>query len=116
MKAATPTEEVIRTRLGFLIKDSLVYGGAAAISQAFSLITFPLLTRHFAVEEYGVLDYFMVLSSFLVTLFIFGQDSATDRSALVRRDKMARQAHGRSARPLRREPQSAKEEQVDQRA
>ena len=79
MKKAAPTEEVIRTRLGFLFKDSVVYGGAAAISQAFTLITFPLLTRHFAVEEYGVLDYFMVLSSFLVTLFIFGQDSGVAR-------------------------------------
>jgi O-antigen/teichoic acid export membrane protein len=79
MKKATPAEEVIRTRLGFLFKDSVVYGGAAAITQAFTLITFPLLTRHFAVEEYGVLDYFMVLSSFLVTLFIFGQDSGVAR-------------------------------------
>ena len=79
MKKAAPTEEVTRTRLGFLFKDSLVYGGAAALSQAFTLITFPLLTRHFAVEEYGVIDYFMVLSSFLVTLFIFGQDSGVAR-------------------------------------
>jgi O-antigen/teichoic acid export membrane protein len=79
MKTAATNEEVIQTRLGFLMKDSIVYGGGAAISQAFSLITFPLLTRHFAVEEFGELDYFMVLSSFLVTLFIFGQDSGVAR-------------------------------------
>jgi len=79
-KTADPAVDVIiRARLGFLLKDSLVFGGAAAISQAFSLITFPLLTRHFSVEEFGVLDYFMVLSSFLVTLFIFGQDSGVAR-------------------------------------
>lgn len=78
-KTEAPTEEGIPTKLVFLLKDSLVYGGAAAISQAFTLITFPLLTRHFTVEEFGVLDYFMVLSSFLVTLFIFGQDSSVAR-------------------------------------
>jgi O-antigen/teichoic acid export membrane protein len=79
MKCAAPAESGIRARLGFLIKDSLVYGGASAISQAFSLITFPLLTRHFSVAEFGVLDYFMVLSSFLATIFIFGQDSGVAR-------------------------------------
>ncbi len=79
MKSTAPTEVVIRTGLGFLIKDSFVYGGAAAISQAFSLITFPLLTRHFSVAEYGTLDYFMVLGSFFVTFFIFGQDSGVAR-------------------------------------
>jgi len=66
-------------RLSFLLKDTVVYGGATAISQACSLITFPLLTRRLSVTDYGVLDYFMLLSSFLATLFIFGQDSAVAR-------------------------------------
>ena len=79
MKSTSPIKGEIRVRLGFLFKDSFLYGGAAAISQAFSLITFPLLTKHFSVAEYGVLDYFMVLSSFLVTFFIFGQDSGVAR-------------------------------------
>ena len=69
----------IKNRLTFLLKDSAIYGGSAAISKAFALITFPLLARHFSLEEYGVLDYFISLGSFLVTLFIFGQDSAVAR-------------------------------------
>ncbi len=79
VKSTSPNNGEIRTRLGFLVKDSFVYGVAAAISQAFSLITFPLLTRYFSVAEYGVIDYFMVLSSFLATFFIFGQDSGVAR-------------------------------------
>lgn len=68
-----------RGRLAFLLQDSVLYGGAAAISKAFSLVTFPLLARHFSVAEYGVLDYFMVLGSLLAILFVFGQDSAVAR-------------------------------------
>lgn len=66
-------------RLGFLVKDSLLYGGAAAISKAFALITFPLLARHFSVTDYGALDYYLVLTSLLTMFFIFGQDSAVAR-------------------------------------
>lgn len=66
-------------RLSFLLRDTFVYGGAAAISKAFALITFPLLARHFSVEEYGVLDYFLIFGGLLATFFIFGQDSAVAR-------------------------------------
>lgn len=69
----------IKERLQFLFRDTAIYGGAAAISKAFALITFPLLARHFSVEEYGVLDYFLVLGSLLAIFFIFGQDSAVAR-------------------------------------
>lgn len=78
-KIATPVGLSHRGRLGFLLKDAVLYGGAAAISKAFSLITFPLLARHFSVAEYGVLDYFLVLASLLAIFFIFGQDSAVAR-------------------------------------
>lgn len=66
-------------RLTFLLRDATLYGGAAAISKAFGIITFPLLARHFSPAEYGVLDLFLVLSGFLVTLFVFGQDSSVAR-------------------------------------
>ncbi len=66
-------------RLQFLLRDVTLYGGAVAISKAFALITFPLLARHFSVEDYGVLDYFLVLGSLLAIFFIFGQDSAVGR-------------------------------------
>lgn len=79
VQIATPTGLSLKGRLGFLLKDSAIYGGAAAVSKAFALITFPLLARHFSVAEYGVLDYFMVLGSLLGIFFIFGQDSAIAR-------------------------------------
>ena len=66
-------------RLNFLLKDVIIYGGATAISRAMALFTFPLLARHLSIEEYGVLDYFLVLGSFLSIFFIFGQDSAVAR-------------------------------------
>ncbi len=50
-----------------------------AISRVFSLITFPLVARHLSVAEYGTLDLFLVLTTFLVTTIIFGQDSAVGR-------------------------------------
>jgi O-antigen/teichoic acid export membrane protein len=65
--------------LSFLLKDSVIYGGAAAISKAFSLITFPLLAQHFSVSEYGVIDFLFVITSFLISFFVFGQDSAVAR-------------------------------------
>jgi O-antigen/teichoic acid export membrane protein len=57
----------------------LLYGGASAISRAFALITFPLLSRHFSEAEYGQLDFFMVLANLLALAVIFGQDSAVGR-------------------------------------
>ncbi len=80
-----------KKRLAFLLKDSAIYGGAAAISQAFALITFPLLARHLTVEQYGVLDYFLVLGTLLGTFFIFGQDSAVARYFYEYEDNYDRQ-------------------------
>lgn len=68
-----------RGRLKFLLCDSALYGGAAAISKAFGLVTFPILARHFSVAEYGVLDYFLTFASLFAVLLIFGQDSAVAR-------------------------------------
>jgi len=68
-----------RGRLKFLLRDSALYGGAAAISKAFGLVTFPILARHFSVAEYGVLDYFLTFATLLAVLLIFGQDSAVAR-------------------------------------
>jgi O-antigen/teichoic acid export membrane protein len=69
----------LRDRLTFLFKDSVIYGGATAISRLFSLITFPLLARNLSVAEYGTLDLFLVMSGFLTTFLIFGLDSAVVR-------------------------------------
>jgi len=79
VKIDNPAVLGLGQRLKFLARDSTMYGGAAAISRGFALITFPLLARHFSVAEYGVLDYFLVLGGFLATMAIFGQDSAVAR-------------------------------------
>lgn len=79
MKIINPAKLAQHERLSFLFKDSVVYGGAMAVSRAFSLITFPLVARHLSVAEYGTLDLFLVLAGFLVTTLIFGQDSAVGR-------------------------------------
>jgi len=52
-------------RLKFLARDSVVYGGAAAISRAFALITFPLLAQHFSVADYGIIDLFSIVGNFI---------------------------------------------------
>jgi O-antigen/teichoic acid export membrane protein len=75
----SPVGLSLTSRLSFLLKDSVLYGGAAAISKAFALITFPLLARHFSTADYGTVDFYLTLAGFLATLFIFGQDSAVAR-------------------------------------
>lgn len=74
-----PSQLSVGRRLRFLARDVVLYGGAGAFNQAFALITFPLLARHFSVEDYGRIDFFTVLASLLTVVFIFGQDSAVAR-------------------------------------
>jgi O-antigen/teichoic acid export membrane protein len=77
-------------RLKYLANDSLVYGVAAAVSKAFALITFPILTRQLSVADYGVLDLFIVSANFVVILVVFGQDSAVARYFLECPDDASR--------------------------
>lgn len=79
MEIRNPRNLSQRGRLSFLFRDAVLYGGAAAIGTAFSLVTFPVLTRYFDIEEFGVLDYFFLVPGFFSTIFIFGQDSAVAR-------------------------------------
>lgn len=79
LSAFSPAKLAQHERLSFLFKDSIVYGGAMAISRAFSLVTFPIIARRLPVADYGTLDLFLVLSGFLMTSLIFGQDSAVGR-------------------------------------
>ncbi|MBP95976.1 hypothetical protein CMK18_08490 [Candidatus Poribacteria bacterium] len=79
MKISNPSDLTLKGRLAFFLKDSTLYGGALALSQAFALITFPFLARHLSVEEYGIVDYFTVLGSFFTIFFVFGQDSSVSR-------------------------------------
>ncbi|MBT4733110.1 oligosaccharide flippase family protein [Candidatus Woesearchaeota archaeon] len=66
-------------RVQFLAKDSILYGVASAVHKIFAIITLPVLTRYFSVEEYGVIDLYVLISGLLVTVFVFGQDSAVAR-------------------------------------
>ncbi len=67
-----------------------MYGGASAINKAFSLVTFPLLAHHFSVSEYGLIDLFMIFTSFLAIMLVFGQDSAVARYFYEYRDEKSR--------------------------
>lgn len=71
--------QTTKGRLQFLLRDAAIYGVAAVISRAFALLSFPLLARNLTIEEYGVLDYFLVMAGLLTTFFVFGQDSVIAR-------------------------------------
>jgi len=76
--------------LSWLLKDSAVYGGAAALNKALALITFPILTRAFSVSEYGVMDLFNVVANVLAIALVWGQDSAVVRQLADETDAAAR--------------------------
>lgn len=65
--------------LPWLLKDSVVYGGAAALNKALALITFPILTRSFSVADYGAMDLFNVTANLLALAIVWGLDSAAIR-------------------------------------
>lgn len=83
----TPAKYTHHGRLAFLLKDSFLYGVASAISKGFSLITFPLLAWHFSVDDYGLLDFLLVVTTLLTVFFIFGQDSTVARFFYDQDDK-----------------------------
>ena len=76
----------LKGRLAFLAKDASVYGVGGAVHKAFALITFPLLARHFPVEQYGILDLLHFAVALLVMTLAFGQDSAVARYFYERED------------------------------
>ena len=78
-KTDNPKSLSIKNKLKFLFKDSLFFGGLRAISMLFPILTIPLLTRYFSVENYGLYDSLLVLGSFISSILVFGQDSAVAR-------------------------------------
>ena len=78
-KTDNPKSLSIKNKLKFLFKDSLFFGGLRAISMLFPILTIPLLTRYFSVENYGLYDSLLVLASFISSILVFGQDSAVAR-------------------------------------
>ena len=69
----------VRQRLRFLVRDTAIYGLGGALNRALALITFPLLARHFSVEDYGLIDLLNTSLMLLLVILIFGQDSAIAR-------------------------------------
>jgi O-antigen/teichoic acid export membrane protein len=66
-------------RLRFLAKDTAVYGIGGALTKLLSLITFPLLARHFSVQDFGIIDLLNTAVLLLSVLLAFGLDSAVAR-------------------------------------
>lgn len=69
----------VRQRLQFLVKDSALYGTAAALSRMLTLLILPVLTRLLSNAEYGALDAMTVLGASYLAFIIMGQDSALAR-------------------------------------
>ncbi|MBC6411200.1 MAG: oligosaccharide flippase family protein [Ekhidna sp.] len=66
-------------KLKFLFRDSVIYGGSTAVSRLAAFLVFPIVTRHFSVADYGIIDAFTAMSALLVNMLVFGQDSAVIR-------------------------------------
>lgn len=87
----TQGSSVLRGHLSFLLKDSAIYGLGEASNKAITLFTFPLLARHFSVQDYGTVDLLNTAVVLAVTLLVFGQDSAVARYFYERDDTATRQ-------------------------
>jgi O-antigen/teichoic acid export membrane protein len=66
-------------RLSVLTKDTAIYGLGGTLNKAIALITFPVLARYFSVQEYGLIDLLNFSVVLVVTILVFGQDSAVAR-------------------------------------
>ena len=69
----------INKRLGFLFKDSVIYGGGGAFAKLFSIFTVPVLTRIFSRAEFGIIDGIGIFASVFMPVMVMGMDSAIAR-------------------------------------
>ena len=74
-----PNKLGLGRRMNFLAKNTAIYGLGGAFNKAIALITFPLLARYFSVQDYGLIDFLNTSVVLLVTILVFGQDSAVAR-------------------------------------
>ena len=78
-KTDNPNKLSIKEKLKFLFRDSLFFGGLKAVSMVFPLLTVPILTGYFSIENYGLYESLLVFGVFLSSFLVFGQDSAVAR-------------------------------------
>jgi O-antigen/teichoic acid export membrane protein len=69
----------VNRRLGFLFKDSVIYGGAGAVAKLFSIFTVPILTRILSKEEFGAIDGIGIFAAIFTPIMVMGMDSAIAR-------------------------------------
>ena len=67
------------SRLAFLAKDTLFYGGITATVRFSALITTPIIARVLSPADYGAVDVATVFLTALMSLTLLGQDSAIAR-------------------------------------
>lgn len=80
MKESYPNDSPnIFHRINSIAKDTLIYGLSGIISKSITLLTFPILAHAYSVEEFGTIDFLLILSALLTNFVILGQDSAIAR-------------------------------------
>jgi O-antigen/teichoic acid export membrane protein len=81
----------VRDSLGVMLGDTLIYGIVTVFVNSTRLFTMPLLTRHFSIFEYGIVDLLTMLTAALVACAVLGQDSSLVRFFLeMKSDKERR--------------------------
>lgn len=72
-------EQSTNKRLKFLLKDSVLYGGANAFAKLFSIFTVPILTRVFSREGFGIIDGIGIFAALFTPIILMGMNSAIAR-------------------------------------
>ena len=62
-----------------LISDTFAYGLGSAIQKGLSLVLIFLVSKELTVEEFGIFDFYLILSNLIVMILVFGQDQAVAR-------------------------------------
>ena len=72
-------EQTTNKRLKFLLKDSVLYGGANAFAKLFSIFTVPILTRVFSREGFGIIDGIGIFAALFTPIILMGMNSSIAR-------------------------------------
>ena len=81
---------MVRTVIKSLLKDSVIYGIGNAITAFYQLLLIPILSKSLSVEIFGEYNYFSSVNAIIVTIVIFGMDSAVVRFYYEKEDLVYR--------------------------